>query len=330
MMYGWIEATVPLLLALLALSLTACARGTQDAEDGIRFERNSEFAGPHLRVFLTLQDGSEASVNTADDAIGTQPGETPILGHEARDWTFLKDAETGTTFAQALVSWAPANPADYLMAGWWIQFPGQHLPDLSFADTEQYGIVDGPEIDPAHPPELPPAEASASRAPRIRAASSPEPADDRGDRRRGSDMIARDRCVRMADSAANRQAGVADFGRRHAARAVGRTPRAFAIAVWGAEAVAGEWGSDSWMRSQVRRWFPKARALADSGWRDHVPRGTTDGGQCGMTGHAPPFAARRGSSRKDRSQTGAALLGKVSNLTLTNVSSIKLTATILS
>lgn len=157
MMNGQVEATFPLLLALLAHSLAACAMGTQDAEEGIRFERNSEFAGPHLRVFLTLLDGSEASVNTADDAIGTRPGETPIPGHEARDWTFLKDAEAGTTFAHALVSWDPANPADYLMAGWWIQFPGQHLPDLSFADTEQYGIVDGPEIDSAHPPELPPA-----------------------------------------------------------------------------------------------------------------------------------------------------------------------------
>ena len=30
--------------------------------------------------------------------------------------------------------------------------------------------------------------------------------------------------------------------------------------------------SDSWMRSQVRRWIPKARALADGGWRDLVPR----------------------------------------------------------
>ncbi len=54
----------------------------------------------------------------------------------------------------------------------------------------------------------------------------------------------------------------------------GRTPRAIATTVWGAEAVAGEWGSDSWMRAQVRRWIPKARALADGGWRAHVPRRT--------------------------------------------------------
>lgn len=51
----------------------------------------------------------------------------------------------------------------------------------------------------------------------------------------------------------------------------GRTQRGIATAVWGPDAVAGEWGSDSWMRSQVRRWIPKAKALADGGWRDHVP-----------------------------------------------------------
>ncbi len=160
-MTGRLRATVPLLPALMAGALTACGTagppGTamQDGDGEIAFERNSEFSGPRLRMFLTLQDGSEASVNTTDDAIGTRPGETPIPGHEARDWTFLKDVETGTTLAHALVSWNPGSPADYLMAGWWIQFPGQHLPELSLADSEQYAIVDGPEIDPANPPQLP-------------------------------------------------------------------------------------------------------------------------------------------------------------------------------
>ena len=160
-MAGRDHAMISLLPALLAVTVNACgmsdssATAMQDADDGIVFERNSEFSGPHLRLFLTLEDGREASVNTTDDAIGTRPGETPISGHEARDWTFLKEAEAGTTLAHALVSWDPDNPADYLLAGWWIQFPGQHGPKLSLADTEQYAIVDGPEIDPANPPELP-------------------------------------------------------------------------------------------------------------------------------------------------------------------------------
>ena len=52
----------------------------------------------------------------------------------------------------------------------------------------------------------------------------------------------------------------------------GRTARGIAIDVWGEEAVAAEWGPDSWMRAQVRRWILKARALANSGWRELVPR----------------------------------------------------------
>ncbi|MYH60170.1 MAG: DUF2285 domain-containing protein, partial [Boseongicola sp. SB0675_bin_26] len=55
--------------------------------------------------------------------------------------------------------------------------------------------------------------------------------------------------------------------------AAGRTQRGIAADVWGAEAVAREWAPDGRMRAQVRRWTRKARALADGGWRDHVPRG---------------------------------------------------------
>ena len=54
--------------------------------------------------------------------------------------------------------------------------------------------------------------------------------------------------------------------------AAGASARGIATAVWGAEEVTREWGPDSWMRSQVRRWIPKARALADGGWRELVPR----------------------------------------------------------
>ena len=51
----------------------------------------------------------------------------------------------------------------------------------------------------------------------------------------------------------------------------GRTQRGIAVDVWGAEAVAGAWGPDSWMRAQVRRRIAKAKALDGGGWRDLVP-----------------------------------------------------------
>ncbi len=53
----------------------------------------------------------------------------------------------------------------------------------------------------------------------------------------------------------------------------GKTPRGIAEDIWDEEDVAATWTSDSWMRSQVRRWVPKAEALADGGWREFVPRG---------------------------------------------------------
>lgn len=50
-----------------------------------------------------------------------------------------------------------------------------------------------------------------------------------------------------------------------------KTPRRIAEDIWGKTRVKAEWSSDSWMRAQVRRWIPKAKALAEGGWRDLVP-----------------------------------------------------------
>ena len=150
---------VILLGIVLVLTASACARRDDPppaADEGtIDFVRNTEFSGTRLRVFVTLEDGNEVSVNTTDDAVETRPGVTPIPGHQARNWTFIKDTDDGTSIAYALVSWDGDDPADYLMAGWWAQFPGQHYPDLLFGEFIQYAIVDGPELDPSTPSQLP-------------------------------------------------------------------------------------------------------------------------------------------------------------------------------
>lgn len=90
-----------LLAVITVLTASAWARigGSPPPPDqaGISFERNTEFAGPRLRVFVQLEDGSEASVNTADDAVLTGAGSTPIPGHQARDWSFVKDVKRGTS-----------------------------------------------------------------------------------------------------------------------------------------------------------------------------------------------------------------------------------------
>ena len=149
------KATVILAGMIVVMALSGCSHSPMEDEGRIKYGRFTEFSGPELRVFPPPILGRERSVNTTDDAIDSRPGTTPIPGHQARDWTFVKDVEEGTSVAYALVSWDGDNPADYLVAGWWAEFPNQHYPDLSFADSRQYGLVDGPEIDISNPPVLP-------------------------------------------------------------------------------------------------------------------------------------------------------------------------------
>ena len=146
------------MLLVMVLVLTACGSrsGPPPPPEGfIQLERNTEFDGESLRFFVTLDDGTVASVNTTDDVIETRPGATPMPGHQARAWTFLKVTEDDTSVTHALVSWDPGNPADYLMFGWWAQFPDQHPPDLSFKESIRYAIIDGPELDHGIVPQLP-------------------------------------------------------------------------------------------------------------------------------------------------------------------------------
>lgn len=144
-----------LLFGVLALAACVSRSSHPPPDDSIQFERNSEFDGRKLRFFLTLEDGTAVSVNTAEDVVERQPSETPMPSHRAQALTFLKESEEGTSVAYALLSWDPDNPADYLAFGWWTQFPDQHPPNLSFKGSEQYALVDGPEIDASIAPQLP-------------------------------------------------------------------------------------------------------------------------------------------------------------------------------
>ena len=149
--------SIPALFVMM-LALTACmGSGGSGPPDGapINLYRNTEFDGENLRFFVNLADGTEVSVNTTDDAIESVPGTTPVPGHQARAWTFLKVTEGGTSVAHSLVSWDSDDPGDYLMAGWWAQFPDQNPPDLSFRDFNPFAIIDGPALDHGVAPQLP-------------------------------------------------------------------------------------------------------------------------------------------------------------------------------
>ncbi len=147
---------ITILLGLvLMLTAAGCTTGTEYREERpIDLERNSDFDGTKLRLYVTLiEDSRRVSVNTEDDAIETSTSPTPIPGHTARQWTFEKDrGEKGFTIAHAVVSWDPDNPADYLLAGWWAEFPADAE---TVWDGERWRLVDGPELDHGVAPEIP-------------------------------------------------------------------------------------------------------------------------------------------------------------------------------
>ncbi|MDE0241254.1 MAG: hypothetical protein OXQ84_13850 [bacterium] len=149
----WTNAGPLAILVACVLALTACSGGTPP-DEVFRLDRNTDYDGEKLRFFVELDDGTELSVNTADDVYETQPGVTPMPGHQARAWTFLKIEGGDTSVAHALLSANTDDPTDYLVFGWWAYFPGQ-TPPVSFEGDERYSIIDGPELDHGLIPELP-------------------------------------------------------------------------------------------------------------------------------------------------------------------------------
>ena len=147
-----------LLIFILVLTTTGCARYQEslvEPENIIQLERNTEFDDANLRLFVSLDDGTEVSVNTTDDVYETLPGATPVPGHQAQAWTFLKVEKDDTSVAHALLSQNSANPEDYLVFGWWALFPDQHPPELSLKESIQYALIDGPELDHGVVPQVP-------------------------------------------------------------------------------------------------------------------------------------------------------------------------------
>ena len=152
---GPAASVVRVVLVSLCATLALAACTAEKEPDGLSLEKNTEFDGQTLRFFLTLDDGTEASVRSDEDLIGITFAPTPMPGHLARALTFLKETEAGTSVAHALLSWDPDDPADYLAFGWWVHFPDQHPPDLSFEEVDDYIIIDGPELDHGVIPRVP-------------------------------------------------------------------------------------------------------------------------------------------------------------------------------
>ena len=74
-------------------------------------------------------------------------------GHTSREWLLSENHYDGRILLYTVVSWNDADPADYLAAGWWLVYPAE-ASYRDFEDATRGVFIDGPELDPATPPDL--------------------------------------------------------------------------------------------------------------------------------------------------------------------------------
>ena len=146
------------LLGLVLLgALAGCGGSSMDSGaavtegEHIDFSRNTSFDGNVLTVDVGSGD-SILKLNTLRDAIATEEYRPPIPNHSGRSWVLRNAAYDSASLVYAVVSWDNDDPTDYLTAGWWVHVP-QEDPDP--ANIQRAIFIDGPEIDPAHPPTMP-------------------------------------------------------------------------------------------------------------------------------------------------------------------------------
>ncbi len=110
-----------------------------------------------LSVDVRIPDGGTRTLNTVRDTEWTSGLFLPRPvqpGHSSREWILADNHYDGRVFFYALVSWDNADPTDYLAAGWWLTSPPD-VPIRAFGAAARGVFLDGPELDPARPPDLP-------------------------------------------------------------------------------------------------------------------------------------------------------------------------------
>ncbi|MDE0047570.1 MAG: hypothetical protein OXU19_17205 [bacterium] len=127
------------------------------APEAQSFRAHTSFVDHVLSVAVRYHDGRSRTLDTVrhrEASWGIYLPRPMQPGHSSREWLLAENHYDGRILAYATVSWNDADPADYLAAGWWLTYP----PGVSVweVDSATRGVfLDGPELDPANPPDLP-------------------------------------------------------------------------------------------------------------------------------------------------------------------------------
>ncbi len=162
---------VPTVLVLLLLALTTgCSSSRPDPDpDPVTipiptltptaqpFRTQTTFVDSVLSIDVRYHDGDTRTLDTRrhrDQSWGLYLPPPSQPNHSSREWLLAENHYDGKILLYALASWNDADPSDYLAAGWWLVYP----PGAPYeaVDSAIRGVfIDGPELDPARPPDLP-------------------------------------------------------------------------------------------------------------------------------------------------------------------------------
>ena len=110
-----------------------------------------------LSVTVTTPDGQLRTLDTVRDFERTWGRFLPRPAqpnHSNREWILVDNHYDGRVLLYAVVEWDNADPTDYLAAGWWLTYP-PGVPAWRVETATRGVFLDGPELDPANPPDLP-------------------------------------------------------------------------------------------------------------------------------------------------------------------------------
>ena len=157
-------------IAGLGLTLGGCTGGNEDEAGPLPpveipaltpepqpFRTGTSFVDGVLSIDVPTSDGRIRTLDTVLNLEWTSELFLPRPvqpDHSSREWILANNHYGGRVFLYALVSWNDADPTDYLAAGWWLTYPPD-VPFSAFEAATRGVFLDGPELDPANPPDLP-------------------------------------------------------------------------------------------------------------------------------------------------------------------------------
>ena len=121
------------------------------------FRARTTFVDGVLSVDVRYHDGRTRTLDTVRDRDASWGLYLPRPlqpGHSSREWLLGENHYDGMILLYTVVSWNDEDPSDYLAAGWWLVYP-PGAPIRAFESARRGVFIDGPELDPANPPEMP-------------------------------------------------------------------------------------------------------------------------------------------------------------------------------